>query len=58
MIAASDSGARPPKKGMSLDVVRQLSRHRSLGTLMIYRDLDENRQATFPVRIGTAGQRL
>ena len=58
MIAASDSVARPPKKGMSIDVVRQFSRHRSLGTLMIYRDLHENRQATNPVRIGTAGQRL
>ena len=43
---------------MSIDVVQQFSRHRSLGTLMIYRDLHENRQATIPVGIGTAGQRL
>ena len=34
------------RKGLSIDVVRQFSRHRSLGTLMIYRDLHENKQAT------------
>jgi integrase/recombinase XerC len=29
---------------LSIDVVRQFSRHRSLNTLMIYRDLHENKQ--------------
>ncbi len=34
------------RKGLSIDLVRQFSRHRSLGTLMIYRDMHENKQAT------------
>ena len=33
------------RKGLSIDVVRQFSRHRSIGTLMIYRDQHENKQA-------------
>lgn len=40
---AIDAAAR---NGLSIDVVRQFSRHRSLGTLMVYRDLHENKQAT------------
>lgn len=34
------------QKGLSIDVVRQFSRHRDIGTLMIYRDLHEKRQAS------------
>lgn len=33
------------EQGLSIDVVRQFSRHRSLNTLMIYRDMHENKQA-------------
>jgi len=29
---------------MSIDLVRQFSRHRSIATLLIYRDMHENRQ--------------
>jgi integrase/recombinase XerC len=32
------------KKGLSIDVVRHFSRHRTLATLMVYRDEIENRQ--------------
>lgn len=32
--------------GVSIDVVRQFSRHRGIGTLLIYRDMHENKQAT------------
>ncbi len=30
----------------SIDVVRQFSRHKGIGTLLIYRDLHENKQGT------------
>jgi integrase/recombinase XerC len=32
------------KNGLSIDLVRQFSRHRSLNTLMIYRDLHDSKQ--------------
>jgi integrase/recombinase XerC len=32
------------KNGLSIDVVRHFSRHRSLATLMVYRDELENKQ--------------
>lgn len=37
------------KNAMSIDLVRQFSRHRSIGTLMVYRDLHESKrtQETF-----------
>jgi integrase/recombinase XerC len=30
--------------GLSIDLVRQFSRHKSIGTLLIYRDVHENKQ--------------
>ena len=33
------------KQGLSIDVVRQFSRHRNISTLLIYRDELENKQA-------------
>jgi len=32
------------KQGLSIDVVRQFSRHKSIGTLLVYRDQHENKQ--------------
>jgi integrase/recombinase XerC len=32
------------KQGLSIDVVRQFSRHRTIGTLLVYRDQHENKQ--------------
>ncbi len=40
---AIDAAAR---KGLSIDEVRQFSRHKGIGTLLIYRDLRENKQGT------------
>lgn len=41
---AIDAAAR---KGLSIDdVVRQFSRHKAIGTLLIYRDLHDNKQGT------------
>ena len=34
------------QKGISIDVVRQFSRHKGIGTLLIYRDLHDNKQGT------------